>query len=506
MDRQKKYILNAVLLSVVSVVIRAVTVSFNAYVTRKIGTEAVGLFTLVMSVYTFAVTLAVSGVNLAAVRITSESLALCEAKQYSARKTRSVLRRDMAGCCIYSLFFGGVSGTLLYSLSGVIGRNVLCDIRTVSSLRVLSVALIPIAVSSALAGYFTGLRKIYKNAAVSITEQFIKITLTSAALVIIAPNGVEYACLSVVGGSAAAEALSMITSFVLYITDRIKTDGKISDEKTKTVSESIKSVSGIALPVAFGSYVRQGLTCAEHIAIPKGLRKFGADPASALSAYGILQGMALPLILFPSSVTSAFSSLLIPELSELSVLGYKNKIADTAERAVRFCLAFSIGAAAVFLTFGSGLGISVYGNADAGKYIVILASLVPIMYLDTTVDSILKGMGEQLYCMKVNILDATLSLIIVTLLVPRMGVIGYIVCIYSSECINAALSIGKTVSVTGLKFGISWFVRPAVTASLLCIILKTVTSRIYIGGTPAEIAVFCAAYAGILFLGGKLHL
>ena len=206
MDRQKKYILNSILLSAVSVVIRAVTVSFNAYVTRKIGTEAVGLFTLVMSVYTLAVTLAVSGVNLAAVRITSKSLALCEKNSYSAIETRKVLRRDMAGCCLYSLIFGGASGLLLFSLSDVIGTHILCDIRTVSSLKVLSAALVPISVSSALAGYFTGLRKIYKNAVVSVTEQFIKITLTSAALVIIAPKGVEYACLAVVGGSALAEA------------------------------------------------------------------------------------------------------------------------------------------------------------------------------------------------------------------------------------------------------------------------------------------------------------
>lgn len=495
MDRQKKYIFNAVLLSAVSVIIRAVTVSFNAYVTRKIGTEAVGLFTLVMSVYTFAVTLAVSGVNLAAVRITSKSLALCESKGYNSAETRKVLHRCMKGCTVYSLVFGGISGILLFSLSGIIGEHILCDIRTVSSLKLLSAALIPISVSSALAGYFTGLRKIYKNAAVSLTEQFIKITLTSAALIIIAPKGVEYACLSVVGGSAAAEAGSMITSYLLYITDRIKSNGSKSCSEKESLKESLKNVGIIALPIALGSYVRQGLTCAEHIAIPRGLERYGENTASALSSYGILQGMTLPLILFPSSVTSAFSSLLIPELSEYAALGQKHEISKTAERAVKFCMTFSTGAAAVFITFGNDLGLSVYGNTDSGKYIVMLSALVPIMYLDTTVDSILKGLGEQLYCMKVNILDASLSMIIVMLLVPRMGVIGYIICIYTSECINATLSIGKTISVTGLRFKFSWIARPAITSAIICISLRMITSRIYIGGTPFEIGIFAVLYS-----------
>ncbi|MDD6095407.1 MAG: oligosaccharide flippase family protein [Clostridia bacterium] len=498
MERQKKYILNSILLSAVSVVIRAVTVSFNAYVTRKIGTEAVGLFTLVMSVYTFAVTLAVSGVNLAAVRITSKRLALCEARGYDGATTRRIMRRDMTGCAVYSLFFGLLSGILLYSLSEQIGVHVLADIRTVSSLRLLAAALPAISLSSALAGYFTGLRKIYKNAIVTLTEQFIKITITSAALIIIAPKGVEYACLAVVGGSAAAEGGSMITSFLLYITDKTKSAGKKSDAELPRRISGLKSVIQIAFPVALGSYVRQGLTCAEHVAIPRGLRKFGSDSAAALSSYGVLQGMTLPLILFPSSVTSAFSSLLIPELSEFSALGQKQEIAKTAERAVSFCMTFSIGAAAIFVTFGHGLGLSVYGNTDAGKYIVFLAALVPIMYLDTTVDSILKGMGEQLYCMKVNILDASLSLIIVMLLVPRMGVMGYVVCIYTSECINAALSIGKTISVTNLRFRASWILRPALTAAILCLILRFITGRIYIGGTAVEIAVFAALYTVLM--------
>ncbi len=450
MNRAKKYLLNAVLLSCITIIIRGVTVSFNAYVTQKIGSEAVGLFTLVMSVYAFAITLATSGVNLAAVRLTAKRLAVCEEAGADEKSLKKALRRDMIGCIEYSLFFGIFAFLLLFILSNVIGTYLLADKRTILSLKVLSFALPAISLSSALSGYFTGLRKIYKNAIISIVEQFVKITITSAALVVIAPKGIEYACLAVVGGSAISEAASLLVSFVLYLTDKNKSGGKIKNIPKDRKSALTRSAE-IAFPIALGSYVRQGLLCAEHIAIPAGLRRYGAGGTGALSSYGTLHAMAFPLIFFPSSVIGAFASLLIPELTECSALGQKNQVKRIAEKVVRFSLIFAFGCSGLFLAFGRDLGSSIYSNADAGSYICAFAPLVPIMYLDTAVDSVLKGLGKQLYCMKVNILDSVLSLILVLILVPRLGTKGYVICVYVAELVNAALSIGKMVKETRVR-------------------------------------------------------
>ena len=106
MNRAKKYFINAILLSCVTVIMRGVSVSFNAYVTQKIGSEAIGLFTLVMSVYGLAVTLASSGVNLAAVRMTAECLATCEDMGACEKTLKRSLRREMRGCLVYSTLFG----------------------------------------------------------------------------------------------------------------------------------------------------------------------------------------------------------------------------------------------------------------------------------------------------------------------------------------------------------------------------------------------------------------
>lgn len=497
-DKGRKYLINAVMLSVVSVAMRAVAVSFNAYVTKKIGAEGIGLFGLVMTVYNLAVTLAVSGVNLAAVRMTSERLALCRESDMSAHATKRALRREMRGCILYSLIFGALAALLLYSLAEPIGKVLLGDCRTVSSLRLCAPALPAISLSSALAGYFTGLRKVYKNAVISLSEQAVKITLTSAALVIIAPRGIEYACLSVVGGAAICEGASLILSFIFYVTDRgDKTTG--GNDGGAAPSSPLRRAASIALPVALGSYVRQGLTCAEHIAIPAGLRRFHLTRSGdALSTYGVLHGMALPLILFPSSVIGAFTSLLIPELSECHALKMRETISEIAGKCLKFGIIFSAAAGGIFLAFGRELGEAIYQNSDAGRYVVAFAPLVPVMYLDSAVDAVLKGVEQQLYCMRVNILDASLSLLLVLILVPRMGCTGYIICVYITEGVNAVLSISKMIAVTRPKILPSAVILPPLLIAAACTLCRAVSAKVYTGTVGSQITVCLVLYSAFM--------
>jgi len=132
-------------------------------------------------------------------------------------------------------------------------------------------------------------------------------------------------------------------------------------------------------------------------------------------------------------------------------MGRSREIADTAERVVKIVLIYGIGAAGILLGFASPLGTAIYHSAEAALYIRVMAPLIPIMYLDTAVDSILKGLGEQVYTMRVNIVDAFVSVIAVWFLVPRLGLGGYIAVIFISELINFSFSFVRMVEVTGTK-------------------------------------------------------
>lgn len=463
------FFLNAGMLACVNILIRLISVSFNAYISGKVGAEGMGLLTLVMSVYGLTVTVASSGVNLAAVRLTAESLAKGES-------CRAVVR----GCLLYSLLFGVFAGVSLFALSAPVGQYLLGDTRTVPSLRVLAMSLPAISLSSALAGYFTGVRQIYKNVLISMVEQMVKITLTAALLLLIAPAGIEYACLAVVGGSAIAEGASLFTSFLFYLTDKYR-----RTPKAGAVKPAFQQVFSTAFPVAVGSYARQGLLTAEHLAIPWGLRQSGASASAALASYGVLHGMVFPLVLFPSAVLGAFSGLLVPEFAHARERKDRARIFAMAEKVLRTSLLFSLGVAGVFLSFSHEIGSAMYPGTDAGAQLALIAPLIPVMYLDSSVDAMLKGLGEQVHCMKINIADSAVSLALIPLLLPQFGLMGYIAVLYVCELLNAALSISRLLAVTGLAVSIRrWITKP-----ILSVILATAAVR------------FLSAHGGIPVIG-----
>lgn len=73
---------------------RAVGVAFNVYLSAKIGAAGMGLYSLIMSVYTFAVTFATSGINLAVTRVISEEI---------GKQNAAGVRRAMRACFIQSV-------------------------------------------------------------------------------------------------------------------------------------------------------------------------------------------------------------------------------------------------------------------------------------------------------------------------------------------------------------------------------------------------------------------
>jgi stage V sporulation protein B len=109
----------------------------------------------------------------------------------------------------------------------------------------------------------------------------------------------------------------------------------------------------------------------------------------------------------------------------------------------------------------------------------MLAPLIPVMYLDTAIDSLLKGMGEQLYCMKVNIADASLSVIFVYFLVPIFGVTGYAATIIIAEVINTALSITRLIRIIRPRLDLRmWLIKPFVCSLLACAAMRFIINRV----------------------------
>lgn len=504
-NRIQKYFFNALIVSVASIVIHSISVSFNVFVSGKIGSEAMGLITLVSGIYSFAITLATSGINLAVVRLVSSALPYKEKTNCLDKNSHIRVRKIMLNALSYCLFFSFLATILLFLLSRAIGDYLLDDSRVILSLRVMSFTLVPIAISSMINGYFCAVRRVYKNVAVQFCEQGIKIATISALLVLIAPAGIEYACISIALGGLVAELSSMLINITLYFFDRLLHKKKQSDKeilctvlsknlshvsknerKSKSLWTKIKeffknnlkdeqgeTIFSIAFPVAISAYVRSALSTIEHLAIPWGLKKSGLGASVALSSYDVLCGMVFPLIFFPSSVLGAFSSLLVPEISSSYEAKDFARIRYIVGRVFAFSLLFSLGVSGVFICFSNEIGSYFFGSLEAGKFIRMLSPLIPLMYLDGAVDAMLKGLGEQVYSMRVNIIDSLLSVALILILLPKMGINGYIVVIFITELLNTSLSIIKLLSKTEVKAKVfKWVIIP--TAS---IVLSTIISK-----------------------------
>ncbi len=469
MDRLKKFFVNGLFVTAVSLLIRYVSVQFNVYISNKIGSVAMGLFTLISSVYGFALTIATSGISLATTKLVSEAMGR-DAKEHDGSlnaEVGSVMKKSI----LFSLSLSFGAAVLLFVLSPLIGERILGDIRTISSLKILSFSLVPIALSSSLCGYFTAVRKAYKNAALQITSQILRMYLCILFLSSVMGNDMESACVCIVLGGVLSEAITFVLQAVLYAIERAKqkpcAKKNISDESVHT--HLSKKLLKITLPVAFGAYMRSALVTLEHLLIPWGLERSGTSRDDSLSAYGTVHSIVFPLVLFPSAISSSFAGLLVPEISESDAQGDTARIERIISRVLKTVLIYSIGVAGVMMCLADEIGEVLFFGTGCAKYTALIAPLIPIMYLDTSVDSILKGLGYQFYTMVVNIVDASLSVILVLILLPRFGIWGYIITVYFTETVNATLSITKLLLVSRAKPKI-WeiLVKP-----LACIILST---------------------------------
>lgn len=422
-EARKRFFKNGILLTAVGITLRTVGLFFAAYISRAVGAEGVGLNTLITTVYSFALTFATSGISLTVTRLVASHIG-----EGDLTRIGVTLRSSF----IYALIFSGVATAALATLSGVLAAYVIGDIRSVLPLQILSLSLIPESLGGVISGYFVGVRRVGRSSLVSVIGQIFRIVLTVYLLASIKDLGTEKAVALLAIGLSVTSLLTFLVALVLFLFDRHKAKSRFGID--------LGEIAGTALPLSTSAYIRQGLLSLEHSIIPKRLELRGDTMSEALASFGTLHGMALPMLTYPMSPLSSFSGLLVPEFAEAEARGEEIRLSRIASEAITATLKYASIVAVLLFLFSEDLGYAVYGSYNAGFYIAFLAPVVPIMYLDHVTDAILKGMGEQVYSMWVNILDSALSVLLVWLLIPIFGISGYAIVIVAMEGFNFILS------------------------------------------------------------------
>lgn len=412
--------------------------AFSLYVSNKIGSEAVGVFGLVMSVYMFAIVVATSGLSLACTTIVSE--------QFSKGNFFDGLKA-VKSCLIFSLVLGLSSSLIVFLFADIISQNWLKSMVSNAPLYLIAMGLPFISISSVINGYFSAVRKGYKSAFAQMFELFVKIIVTIFLFNYYPIKDTETICICLILADVMSEICSWLLLVMLYMKDKTK-----YSKRAITNITFKKRILKIALPVSITSYIRSGLSTLKQFIIPSRLVLFGLPYAIALSEYGKINGMTMAVLTFPNIFIMSFSNLLIPEFASLSANKHKKRILEVCKKVFLATSIFSFCVSIFFFLFANEISLMVFQNLSCAKYIKILAPIIVFMYTDNILDSMLKGLNKQFSVMVCNIIDLVLTVSILYFVLPIFGISGYLFAIMFSEIFNFCVSYFQLYRETGFKF------------------------------------------------------
>lgn len=204
-----------------------------------------------------------------------------------------------------------------------------------------------------------------------------------------------------------------------------------------------KELYDILWPVEGSRLLASALQAAESSLIPYTLAIYTGSRAEAVAQYGSLKGMALPLLFFPFSVLGALSGLLMPEITRAHTKGDTAAMRRLIFTMLRMTGAFSLAAGAGFVLLGAPLAGFIYRDAKVGRYVQLLGFVAPFMYLESMVDGVLKGLGEQLATFRYSLFDSVFRIAAIWLVVPQYGMMGFLGVMAVSNLMTCGLNMRR---------------------------------------------------------------
>lgn len=434
-----------------SLLLRLLGIIFRVFISNRVGAEGMGLYQLVFSVYILGATFATGGLSTAVT---------CLAAQRLTASDTSGVRRLLLLSVALCLSIGGVSALLLYFGAPLIGKW-MGDLRAVTALSISGVALPFIGVSACIKGYFMARRQAWPPCLSQIIEQVIRIVGILLMLTVWWDGSLEMACVIIILGDALSE-----TAACFYLLFAYRQDSKrLSYIPARSPQKLLRSLLNISVPLTAGRYLSTALRTVENFLVPARLTLYTRSNALSLAQFGAVKGMALPLIFFPSALLMTLSGLLIPELADAHALGQRRQVSRLVERALHITLLGSICIGAWFTATGHILGNLLYDDSLVGLLLQILGPLTPVMYLDSVVTGMLKGLNQQVHSLWFSVTDSAVRIALIYLLLPRFGLTGFLYVMLVSNLLTATLSTARLLQVSHSSIQWRrWVMRPILAA------------------------------------------
>jgi stage V sporulation protein B len=423
---------SALMLTGVNLLLRFVGTSFQVYLSASIGAAGIGLLQLVMSVGGLAMVAGIGGIRTATMYLTAEEI---------GKKRPQNVTWILSACFLYSICFSGAVSFLLHHFAPLIAEHWIGDVRTLPALRLFACFLPVVCLCGVMTGYFTAANRIGTLAAVEVAEQLCSMALTLTLLHFWAGSDPVRACLCVILGSSLGSVLTLLCLVILRLREHPTSGCRIS-VRTRLMQT--------ALPLALADDLKSGITTVENLMVPKRLA-LNTSISNPLAAFGMINGMVFPVIMFPAAILFGLTELLIPELARCAAAGSKRRIHYLMHKSLRVALVYALLFSGLVFLLSDWLCVKLYGNAEAAIPLRLYALLIPMLYCDLLTDAMTKGLGQQKICVRYNILTSFLDVVFLYFLLPVHGMMGYYLSFLVTHLLNFILSLRRLLKITEKK-------------------------------------------------------
>ena len=431
----------ALYMTVFSLINKLLGVFLRLFLSARIGGEGMGLYQLIMSVYTLFSTFATAGFTVSLSRLVAEK----------DEKSPS-LAREMFYSSLAPAFLISFAATLImFFCSGFIATTFLGDERCALPLKILSVSMPFMAISACFKGWFIAKGKVVITSSSSLFEQLVKLAVITVSLCAVLKNSSDIG--RVCEGIVVGVTLSEMSSFTYLFIFKIASSRKEKYKKSEKISRKPlrRELFSVAVPISLSVYLSGILHTAETLLVPYVFEKYSGDRSKALTDFGTVRGMVIPLLFFPFAFLQSLVSVFTPEISKLHVAGDSLKLRAKISELMSVVSVFGIAAFGLFFFRSETVGEAFYPNCDTATPIKLLALVTPFMYSETVADGLLKALGEQKRTLLFTILNSALRVILILAVVSKSGAFGYLLLLIVSNTFSYILCRARLFRVSRVK-------------------------------------------------------
>lgn len=392
------------------------------FLSGLIGATQMGVYQLILPLYMIAFSFANYGNELALTKLISE---------YKSRQDYASVHAFFRLCFFCNLILSLFTVTIMYQNADWICVHILNAPECTPCLQVICFGIPFMAMKGAIHGFFLGLEKSSVHGISDFIEQVFKILgLYLIANYICIRN--NYDAVFALWGVVIGDIVAFLYSIYALIHYYRKNNTLYYSCKTAIYPRQIVSIFfKTSIPLTTNRLALTLLQSIESIMIPSVLLMYYNSSTDSLTHYGTFSGMAFPFIMFPSTITNALSTMLLPAVSSAQSSLNQSYLSKLCEKSMHFCLIIGLFAFVTFYIYGAEIGGLLFQNKEAGIYLYQLSFLCPLIYLATTLASVLNGLGYASTNLLFTVIATVIRISFIQLAIPNLGMTGYILGLFA---------------------------------------------------------------------------